>query len=130
MLALALTALPACDFSFIDAEDASVAEFFIRGTSQSGTVRVITSTTFEAASTDDGQPYLLEADTAVVEMPFQSSRDISANRRFYVQASNPDSSAATLTLRVLIGGDERYNVSRTVTTETLDFRFVSLNVTP
>lgn len=125
LLILALAPLTACDLSFIDSEDPQSVTVEVSGTSESGMVRIVTSTVFRQAEGDEGQPSLLDADTSVVQMPHQRTHDLGEDARFFVEAASPDSTQATLTMRVVIEGEERFDATRTVTTDVLRFSFVA-----
>lgn len=69
---------------------------------------------------------LTGADTLVVTPPFDRSFDLAPSYRFYTRAEalEEDSPPTTLRLRVTVDGEERYNQSRSVPADFLQFIYV------
>ena len=87
-------------------------------------VMVVTSELF--VLTDQGGEQLIEADSAVVLLPFQDEEDIRETQRFLIKVmpADPDAAEATVTLRVRVDGDVRFDRESDVVQDPLEFRFL------
>ena len=75
------------------------------------TVEVITSMKLVAARTETGETrvQLIEADTALVTIPWSQKYNIAGDYRFFLQVSNAGAADPVVNAEVLLDGKPRYN---------------------
>lgn len=122
-LLLAGASILACDLGITGQDAPETARVTVDGTTDTETASLVSSNSFQVTTSGE-RPDLIESDTAEVELPFDGRFDLGEGVRFYVRTLAPDSSEATLTMRVFIGDDEHYNQTRTVTEHGLEFQYV------
>jgi hypothetical protein len=108
ILLAGLAGLGACDWF----EDQRPEEVTVLVTGDAGvTVEVITSKKLVAARTETGETrvQLLEADTAMVTIPWSETYNIAGDYRFFLQVANPDSPDPVVNAEVLLDGESRYD---------------------
>ena len=74
-------------------------------------VRLITSSTFVAATTETGitQVTVITSDTAWPALPFQATHQIAADQRFLVEVSRFEVDLDSVRVRVFVDEDEEFN---------------------
>jgi hypothetical protein len=88
-------------------------------------VRVITSTKFVAGLSEQGnmRAVVIDSDTAITTLPYESRHRIRADQRFLVQAEPVDGEVASFRMRVRIDAELKYDV-RGLLTSGAPFRFI------
>ena len=138
-LAAAATVLALGSLGCLSPNEADTARVEVSGEGGSGAVRVVTSTQFTVPQREEpGQGgatnvRLVSADSSVVDVPFQSTEDISETNRFWVEVSPPPDSLSgdvpdRVRLRVRVGGEQRFDRTANVETDTLRFRFTGIDL--
>lgn len=133
--ALAVAAALVAGAGCLGPTEANTARVEIEGEGE-GAVFVLTSTRFSIPGTtgdvETPEPSLLSADSAVVEVPFETTADISATNRFLVRARPPDTTehpSATVpdrvTMRVFVDGERHFDRTADLYRDTLRFRFIA-----
>lgn len=89
------------------------------------TVRLVTSTKFVHGLTEAGttRVVVVSADTAIVELPFQSRTRIRSDQRFFVAAESIDAETSGFRMQVFIDTSREYDESGTLGEASL-FRFI------
>lgn len=93
--------------------------------SDGSAVRVITSYDFVIGYDEDGREvfYLGDADTTWVEPFFSQDYDLNQTGRFYVRAAEAEDSAAVVSLRALVDGDETFFRETVLSGEGIQFYY-------
>lgn len=126
LLALTTLLMPlgGCDFFLEDpTPDEARVELSGNGSEQ---VRLLLSKNFLTARSETGETTveLLEADTVIVAPPFERTFDIRDERQFFAQARAADTVATSVRVRVFLDGEMRFDQSRDVLQEPLQFLYL------
>ena len=94
-------------------DDPSPATVSVTLDGQADSFVIITSTEFFATTNEAGDlgVQVFNSDTTIISFPFERSWDIQDKGRFLLLGMPADSGAVTVRLRVLLDGDEDYDVS-------------------
>ena len=94
-------------------EDPSPATVSVTLDGQADSFVIITSTEFFATTNEAGDVgvQVFNSDTTIISFPFERSWDIQDEGRFLLLGMPADSGAVTVRLRVLLDGDEDYDVN-------------------
>lgn len=86
--------------------------------------QLVTSNDFLVVAGEEGgmgDVLLNSADTATVSSPFSERHLLGPNRRFYALVSSEGGLSEPITMRVLVGGEERFNSTSTLNGVELEF---------
>ncbi len=94
-------------------EDPSPATVSVTLNGQADSFVIITSTEFFASTNEAGDlgVQVFNSDTTIISFPFERSWDIQDEGRFLLLGMPADSGAVTVRLRVLLDGDEDYDIN-------------------
>jgi hypothetical protein len=108
----------------LDEGEPKSARILIEG-AEGETFQLVTSNDFLVVLGEEegrGDVFLNSADTATVSAPLSERYLLGPNRRFYALASSEDGLSEPITMRVLVGGEERYRSTSTL--EGIELEFV------
>lgn len=106
-----LLVLGACG-GLVGANAAKEARVTVQGTTEAQ-IQLVTSTVYELAQDSLGNifPVLGTADTSLIALPYDHTYDIASAGRFLLLLSALDDKAATVTVRVYLDGNKKYDVT-------------------
>jgi len=82
-----------------------------------GEVKLVTSNDFSVVLEDDGETrdiFLYSADTSSVTSSFNQRYSLGSGVRFFVAAFSEEPLPQAVTVKVFIGGEQRYNITSTL----------------
>lgn len=115
----------------LSAPERNEARVVVDADDQESQVQIVTSTEFTVSTGGQGGPSvsLVASDTTVRTLPYDTTFDIVATRRFFVRAQTPaaatDTPSVVTTVRVIVDGEERNRVQGDLADEPVQAVFLS-----